>query len=101
MKFLFIGWCRVGVSDKVWAVMELPVYTDNKYTKIYLRCWGRRGKKLQTLREESEYYTIMETAQAKVRKGYTSIDQEKLDQVYPEFESDLKKTAVWATLSAK
>ena len=32
-------------------------------------------------------------------KGYTRVDRNHLDTVYPEFQDDLEKTAVWALLS--
>ena len=34
----------------------------------------------------------------KLKKGYESVDKRRLDEVYPEFEQDLEKTAIWAML---
>ena len=34
----------------------------------------------------------------KIKKGYKEIEEWELDKVYPEFKTDLEKTAVWATL---
>jgi hypothetical protein len=34
----------------------------------------------------------------KQEKGYKSVDISELNEVYPEFEKDLEKTAVWASL---
>jgi hypothetical protein len=31
-------------------------------------------------------------------KGYEEIRESELDEVYPEFRTDLEKTALWATL---
>jgi hypothetical protein len=33
-------------------------------------------------------------------KGYVSVDIKRLNEVYPEFQQDLEKTAFWATLRA-
>jgi hypothetical protein len=37
----------------------------------------------------------------KLDKGYKEVDKQQLDAVYPEFESDLEKTAMWALLQAQ
>jgi hypothetical protein len=37
---------------------------------------------------------------SKDAKGYREIPEDKLNEVYPEFEQDLEKTAFWATLMA-
>jgi hypothetical protein len=34
----------------------------------------------------------------KENKGYVNIPKYRLDEVYPEFETDLEKTAMWALL---
>jgi hypothetical protein len=34
--------------------------------------------------------------QKKRNKGYQEVDKNRLDEVYPEFQSDLEKTAFWA-----
>jgi hypothetical protein len=36
----------------------------------------------------------------KQSKGYNSVDIDELNKVYPEFQEDLEKTAMWAMLSA-
>jgi hypothetical protein len=33
----------------------------------------------------------------KQSKGYQSVEKDELDEVYPEFQHDLEKTAFWAT----
>ena len=40
------------------------------------------------------------TFEKKLEKGYVRVNKSRLDQVYPEFETDLQKTAVWAMLGA-
>ena len=34
----------------------------------------------------------------KTNKGYKEVDKDLLDEVYPEFQTDLERTAFWATL---
>lgn len=106
MNYVFIGWYNKDSSDKVWGVIELQL-------NVYLSFWGRRGKKLQTKiiktkthqsfinDSDGDYhgdYVIDDLIKKKVNKGYSKIDKSKLNTVYPEFESDLEKTTVWAYL---
>lgn len=91
MKFDFIGWNNSGKHDKVWVCIPLG--------DRFLAAYGRRGKKLQT-----KIYTYSQWDMTKLitqklnRRGYIHVDETKLSEVYPEFESDLEATAMWATL---
>lgn len=98
MKYSFIGWCRDEEtnSDKVWGIIKL---TGDDYTGSYVSFWGRRGKKLQTKIYKDQSDWIMEhMADEKEQKGYQPIDENRLNTVYPDFEKDLQKTAVWSML---
>jgi hypothetical protein len=99
MKYEHIGWCKEGTSDKVWGAICLDhsetSYGNNKYVTF----WGRRGKKLQTKIVEGNNWTINEMFLKKQDKGYQSIEFDELNTVYPEFQEDLEKTAIWALLS--
>lgn len=100
MKFKFIGWCNEDGHDKVWGVIFLEKPENNNSWGSYARCvtfWGRRGKKLQT-KQSIDNYDTHKLIQEKKRKGYEEVDVKKLNEVYPEFESDLEKTAFWAML---
>jgi predicted DNA-binding WGR domain protein len=90
LNFKFIGWCHEGTHDKVWGAIKL---NDGKV----LTFWGRRGKKLQT-KLAADNWDLRKLIDSKENKGYVSVDQHKLNQVYPEFENDLEKTAMWAIL---
>ena len=108
MKFLFVGHCNEDNHDKVWACIELRV-TDpegdtgrNEYwTRIaYATVWGRRGKALQFKCFEgkrNDAYSKIDDK--KYKKGYVKIDTTKLAEVYPNFEEDLRASALWAQLS--
>jgi hypothetical protein len=104
MKYMWIGWMNEGSHDKVWGVIELVkaessnglpygVAKNGKYCTF----WGRRGKKLQTKIVDAHAWDIERQYFKKVDKGYEEVDLDKLNEVYPEFEDDLKKTAFWAT----
>ncbi len=90
MKYRFIGWCKEGTHDKVWGVIKLQ---DNQC----LTFWGRRGAKLQT-KIVYDNWDLDTLIRRKRNNGYDEIYETELEDVYPEFEQDLEKTAIWATL---
>lgn len=90
MIFKFVGWKKEGTSDKVWGVIQLD-------GPKCLTFWGRRGKKLQT-KETSNGWDLLKLIATKENEGYRRIDVVKLHTVYPEFQTDLEKTTMWAML---
>ena len=103
MKYIHIGWCKEDKHDKVWGIILLAEdvnvsdawpFKSNKYVTF----WGRRGAKLQTKLVNCSGYEADQMFHKKRLKGYEEIRQDELDEVYPEFQSDLEKTAFWATL---
>lgn len=95
IKHTFIGWCKEDTHDKVWGVFKLR--NGNGWDNdTYVTYWGRRGKKLQTKISVSTEWDIEKLIASKTHKGYVGIDEDKLDDVYPEFQQDLEKTAFWA-----
>jgi hypothetical protein len=118
MRYAHIGWCQEGTHDKVWGVICLeetvrPCLAPDGCEELiiegspgkYLIFWGRRGKKLQTkLAHHHRLWLddcVEEMFWKKLDKGYKEVDKQQLDAVYPEFESDLEKTAMWALLQAQ
>lgn len=103
MRYAHIGWCKEGNSDKVWGVICLQEqeYSQQAMRWIsagkYVTFWGRRGAKLQTKIWEGTDWDAKEMFLKKQNKGYTPIYKNDLDDVYPEFQQDLEKTAFWAT----
>ena len=97
MRYAYIGWCKEGASDKVWGAICLQesesYYTSGKYVTF----WGRRGAKLQTKIVQGTERAIGEMFRKKTNKGYKEVNRNELDEVYPEFQQDLEKTAFWAT----
>lgn len=99
MNYRFIGWCQEGNSDKVWGVIYLETPKSNFWCADE-KCvifWGRRGKKLQT-KAAINNSALSLTINSKLKKGYERVDYNKLHEVYPEFEDDLRKTEFWAIL---
>lgn len=103
MFYKFIGWCHEDNHDKVWGVIMLEDVTNSSsWSWTNKRCcifWGRRGKKLQTKLSVDDRNTY-NLIQSKKKKGYIEINSNKLNKVYPEFENDLEKTAVYAILKS-
>lgn len=96
-------WCKEGTHDKVWGIIcvaeDVPVsdywhFHSNKFITF----WGRRGAKLQTKLWNGSNYEADTLARKKLNKGYNEIDQDFLDEVYPEFQADLEKTEFWEKL---
>ena len=94
MIFDFIGWCKEGVHDKVWGVIDLGDALKGQR----LTFWGRRGKKLSTKLAFYDRALVKLIDNKQYKKAYVKIDPAQLDQVYPEFKDDLERTAIWATL---
>jgi len=100
VNFEFVGWCNEDSHDKVWGVIVLKHGLKQWDIKTYATFWGRRGKKLQHKIFKGDQWDIDKAVRSKVNKGYNKINQHKLDEVYPEFQMDLEKTAIWAMLRA-
>ena len=103
MNYEFIGWCHEESHDKVWGVIvlerDINKYVYNPDHKVCV-FWGRRGKKLQTKVSVESQRDINTLISSKTKKGYDKVNLNKLNEVYPEFESDLHQTAFWSTLKS-
>ena len=97
INYKYIGWCGTEDHDKVWACIQL---NGDRWHGKFLTVWGRRGKKLQSKIVESNTYEMGKLIGSKVAKGYCGIPEDKLNEVYPEFQQDLEKTAAWSMLMA-
>lgn len=100
LNYKFIGWCKEDNHDKVWVVIRLGKNDQNKAINYkWATIWGRRGKKLRYLISDDFEKNIESLInQKKQNKGYREINIEELNTVYPEFETDLEKIAIWAIL---
>jgi hypothetical protein len=108
MEYTHIGWCKDETtnSDKVWGIICLQEqeysYQTGRWVSggQYVTFWGRRGAKLQTKQWVGTKWDASEMFRKKTNKGYKSIDISELNEVYPEFQEDLEKTAMWSILAA-
>lgn len=100
MKFAHIGWCKEDNHDKVWGIILIREGQGAPYLEPndYISFWGRRGAKLQTKAFKGTTWTASEMFHKKKMKGYNEVSKDQLDLVYPEFQQDLERTAIWATL---
>ena len=97
IDYKFIGWCGDGVHDKVWVCIQL---SHDHWRGKYLTIWGRRGKSLQSkVIDDVSDRDIGNLIRSKERK-YAEIPQDKLHEVYPEFQQDLEKTTAWTLLKS-
>ena len=99
MDYRFIGYCNDPKEnhDKVWGA----VYVDEGRlaNRKVMTFWGRRGKKLQT-KMTTDSWELHKLIDSKENKGYASINENRLSEVYPEFQLDLEKTLMWSILMA-
>lgn len=98
INYKWIGWCKEDNHDKVWGVIDLG--GDGRWSRKYVTFWGRRGKKLSTKISTTAEFEVEKLVRTKENKGYNQVNRAHLDDVYPEFQSDLEQTAVWALLSS-
>lgn len=102
MKYEHILWCKDEKTnaDKVWGIICLndPDVPQKSYD--FVTFWGRRGKALQTKVWNGHHWDANYLANSKISKGYKQVNPIEMDTLYPEFEEDLEKTAVWAMLKA-
>jgi hypothetical protein len=113
MKITFAGLKTTGKVDTVWVVLELGKHQLQEwYYYDYVIAWGRRGGKLQSMTRLGyiqpnleynsarfhRYSTIGKLINKKLNKEYESISEDRLAEVYPDFEKDLDKLAFWETL---
>jgi predicted DNA-binding WGR domain protein len=90
MKYEHIGWYQEGKHDKVWGIIRLQGFDCVIF-------WGRRGAKLQTKLIKASVWETGDLFDKKRKKGYQSVREYELNEVYPEFQQDLEQTAFWAT----
>ena len=102
IRYEYIGWCNIDGHDKVWVSILIKSGDRNQWTALntYLTVWGRRGKKLQSKLAETNRHEMDKLIRSKDSKGYQEIPEDKLNEVYPEFQQDLEKTAAWSMLIA-
>lgn len=95
-QFEFIGWCNETESDgtkhdKVWTAFKAG---DNWYAG-----WGRRGKAISFKRHNSQY--TLNQVKRKKQQTYNPVDAFQLFAIFPNFEEEVDKRLMFATLCGK
>ena len=94
---LHVVWKKDDISDKIWGIMEVRRNPDG--TLLVLTFWGRRGKKLSMKSYELSQYNAIHKLDCKIDDGYEKITTDQLYSFCPDYEEQIKKHAVWASLS--
>jgi hypothetical protein len=102
LDYVWIGWCREGTHDKVWGIIRLKSDDVKWYAPCkFVTFWGRRGHKINYKIWNGTLNECNKQIGDKQRKsGYKEISQNRLHEVYPEFEQDLENTTIFAVLSS-
>jgi hypothetical protein len=106
MKYEHILWNNEEGHDKIWGIIQLSEAESTNpkdrwgwsAESKYVTFWGRRGKSLQTKVWTGNEWEANAQRDKKLKKGYKNVNPLELETVYPEFEEDLEKTAVWGLL---
>lgn len=103
-EFVFIGWNTEGTSDKVWGYFLRP--TDNAAARWVTKeqgwncCvfWAGRGKAMR-FKADITGYELTNLMHSKLRKGYKSISQTKLMEIWPTFIEEAESKLMWEVLA--
>lgn len=102
MRIRFVGWCRDGKHDKIWALVILK--EGDQLGIIPTKCatfWGRRGKSLRCkIFDVSGPFEYQRVIREKLNHGYKDVTND-YDNVYPELLETMKKSLSWALLGSE
>lgn len=87
MNIVWAGWYKEGSSDKLWGILE-------EGNALY-NFWCRRGAMMQFKRTDSMKYWHKED------KGYKSITEDKLKEIYPTFFEEAEQKLVFDVMAGK
>ncbi len=108
-EFVFIGWNTEGTSDKIWGYFLRPTNTDGlsdwqkpRKSRGWNCCifWGRRGKAMQ-FKGDITGWDLEKLQDSKLKKGYQSISEARLMEIWPTFIADAEAKLMWDVLSGK
>lgn len=105
LHFKFIGWCNKvecdgSKHDKIWGYFS-PTDDHEPYQKVYV-FWGARGKK-NTIHFKADVfdYNLGKLTDKKKDKGYRSINEAKLLEIWPTFYNDVEMKLCFDVLANK
>lgn len=107
-KFGFIGWYNEGTSDKIWGFFyrgEMPVASAANFWSPSIGrevCvfWARRGAKMQ-FKIDHTGHMLDKLVHSKTKKGYNTINSDKLLEIWPTFIQEAEEKLMWDILSGK
>jgi hypothetical protein len=91
IKFHWIGWCQEGTSDKVWGFCS-----TSGASQCYV-FWGRRGRALSF--KKSTKWDADSLGFKKQDRGYRSVTEARLREVWTTFDDDLQSRLCFAILA--
>ena len=91
LEFHWIGWNQQGTSDKVWG------YCSTGDTSQCYVFWGRRGKALSF--KKSTKWDADSLSDKKQDRGYRSVTEARLREVWTTFDDDLQGRLCFAILA--
>lgn len=103
--FGFIGWCNEDNHDKIWGYFYRPTPNAGSWQRKssgWNCCvfWARRGKAMQ-FKADTTGSTLNKVVNSKIKKGYDSITQPKLFEIWPTFIKEAEEKLMWDVLSGK
>jgi len=93
LEFHWIGWNRQGTSDKVWG------FCSTGGTSQCYVFWGRRGRALSF--KKSTIWDADSLGFKKQDRGYRSVTEAQLREVWTTFDDDLQSRLCFAILADK
>ena len=96
IDFSFIGWCNETESD---GTQHDKVWTAFNAGGSWYAGWGRRGKALSFKKHDSQF--SLSQVMRKKRATYNSVDAFQLFAIFPDFEDEVDKRLMFATLCGK
>jgi len=93
LEFHWIGWCQEGTSDKIWG------YCSAGGTSQCYIFWGRRGRSLSF--KKSTKWDADSLGYKKQDRGYQSITEAQLREVWTTFENTMSSQLCFAILADK
>jgi hypothetical protein len=106
-QFVWIGHNTEGTSDKIWGYFltglgNQPQFASKDYGHSCAVFWAARGK-AGTLHFKADQtgHTLRMLKESKVKKGYRSISETKLIELWPTFEEEFSQSLLFQKLAGK
>jgi len=99
----FIGWCNEDNHDKIWGYLYRPTPNAHKWATKRdgwncAKFWAARGKAMQ-FKADVTGYELDKLVNAKRKKGYVPITEDRLYQIWPTFKEDMEGKLIMELLA--